>query len=75
MLAPSDKFRCIECGKPFGMPGFAYHHGNPDDGPAYFSDRGVLCSAQCSLTHYRKRRADGTAQAQPARNPMTGDFG
>lgn len=75
MLAPADKFRCIECGKPFSMAGFAYYHGDPDLGPAYFSDRGVLCSAKCSLVHVRKRHADGTMPVQPARNPMTGELG
>lgn len=72
MLARPETYRCIECGLAFGGPSFAYYHGDIDNGPAYWSDRGVLCSPKCSLVHFEKRRADGTLPTQPAVNPMTG---
>ncbi|MGB3501927.1 MAG: hypothetical protein WBA44_09905 [Mesorhizobium sp.] len=75
MLAPNDNFRCIECGKSQSFPGFAFYHGEPELGPAYYSDRGVLCSPACSLAHFSKRRAEGTMPQMPVKNPITGEFG
>lgn len=75
MLARPGKFACIECGLPFGSEGFAYYHGEFSRGPAYYTDRGVLCSVACSLAHHEKRRAAGTLPAAPPRNPMDGYFG
>ena len=37
------------------------YHGDKGRGPAYYTDRGVLCSARCSLGHHRKRLAAATA--------------
>ena len=70
MLARPEKHRCVECGTPFGALGFSYYHGNIDNGPAYWSDRGILCSPACSLVHNRKRAAEGTLPDQPAKNPF-----
>lgn len=70
MLARPEHFRCIECGLPFGSPLFCYYEGQIDNGAAYWTDRGVLCSAQCSLTHYLKRGEEGTLPAAPADDPM-----
>lgn len=70
MLARQETPRCIECGLAYGLPGFAYHHGREDDGPAYWVDRGILCSPACSLQHFRKREAEGTLPAAPAPNPF-----
>jgi hypothetical protein len=75
MLARPETYRCIECGLAFGAEGFACYYGDIAQGPAYYTDRGVLCSVACSLAHHRKRAADGTLPSAPARNPMTGDFG
>lgn len=75
MLARPEKFRCIECNLPFGAETFAYYHGEIEMGPAYYTDRGVLCSAKCALTHHEKRRAAGTLPSAPPRNPMDGHFG
>lgn len=75
MLARPEKFACVECGLPFGTEDFAYHGGDISQGPAYYTDRGVLCSAKCSLAHHEKRQAEGTLPTAPARNPMTGYFG
>ena len=75
MLARPETFRCIECGLPFGSPAYSYSHGDIDQGAAYWSDRGVLCSPACSTAHFEKRRADGTLPSQPAPNPMTGRLG
>jgi hypothetical protein len=73
MLARPEKHRCIECGMPFGAATFWYHQGNIDNGPAYWCDRGVLCSPACSLAHYRKREAEGTLPDHPALNPFDSD--
>lgn len=75
MLARPGHFACIECGLPFDSDAFAYYHGDKGRGPAYYTDRGVLCSARCSLGHHRKRLAAGTLPAAPPRNPMDGRFG
>lgn len=70
MLARPETYKCIECGLPFGADGFALHHGTLENGPAYWCDRGVLCSPQCSLAHNRKRAAEGTLPTEPARDPF-----
>jgi hypothetical protein len=41
-----------------------------EEGPAYWTDRGILCSAQCSLAHHGKRRAEGTLPQEPAPDPF-----
>jgi hypothetical protein len=70
MLARPDVYRCVECGLPYRAQGFWYFHGNIENGPAYWSDRGILCSPQCSLAHHRKRMADGTLAERPAPDPF-----
>ncbi len=70
MLARPDAYSCVECGLPFRSPGFWYHEGIMEHGPAYWSDRGVLCSPKCSLTHYRRREAEGSLSSQPAPDPF-----
>ncbi|MFC5584094.1 hypothetical protein ACFPOD_03150 [Nitratireductor kimnyeongensis] len=70
MLARPEKNRCIECGKMFGTPGFAYHEGLIENGPAYWADRGILCSIECSLTHHKKRMAEGTVPEKPVPDPF-----
>ncbi len=74
MLARPGKLNCVECGLPFGAPTFHYYHGDIDNGAAYWSDRGLLCSPQCSLTHFRRRTADGTLPAGPAPDPFEIDL-
>ncbi|WP_137934046.1 hypothetical protein [Mesorhizobium comanense] len=70
MLARPDAYRCIECGLPYRAAGFSYYHGDVANGPAYWSDRGILCSPRCSLAHHRKRTAEGTLQQEPAPDPF-----
>jgi len=70
MLARIDKYQCIECGLAYDEPGFSIHYGRIENGPAYFTDRGVLCSPQCSLAHYRRRADEGTLPAAPPPNPF-----
>jgi hypothetical protein len=70
MLARTQKARCIECGLAYGEPAFWLHGGRIDSGPAYWTDRGVLCSPQCSLAHHRKRQAAGTLPLSPPGNPL-----
>ncbi|MBD0416054.1 hypothetical protein [Oryzicola mucosus] len=79
MLARPDPYACVECGTPFRSDGFHYHEGIVENGPAYWSDRGILCSPQCSLAHHQKRKAEGTLRQTPAPDPfdlssMTQDF-
>lgn len=73
MLARPETRRCIECGLPFGMPGFSYYHGNMEDGPAYWTDRGVLCSSACSLKHFHRRQSEGSLPERPAPDPFESD--
>jgi hypothetical protein len=73
MLARAEKHRCIECSLPFGAETFHYYEGIIDNGPAYWSDRGVLCSPQCSLKHHLKRREEGTLAQTPAPDPFETD--
>jgi hypothetical protein len=70
MLARPEKYKCIECGLPVGAEGFSLHYGRLENGPAYWSDRGVLCSPACSLAHTRRRAAEGTLPDRPAGNPL-----
>ncbi len=70
MLARPEKHRCIECGLAYGEPQFHCHYGILENGPAYWSDRGILCSPTCSLEHHRRRAAEGTLQTEPAPNPF-----
>jgi hypothetical protein len=71
MLAPTvDPYRCIECGLPYRASGFSHYHGEIGNGPAYWSDRGILCSPRCSLAHYRRREAEGTLRREPAPDPF-----
>ncbi len=70
MLERPGKFRCVECGLSFGAAGFHHHHGMVEDGPAYWCDRGVLCSPACSLAHHRRRAAEGTLPDKPAPDPF-----
>lgn len=70
MLARPETRRCIECGTPYEANTFHYWHGDANNGPAYYCDRGILCSPQCSLTHFRRREAEGTLQQLPADDPF-----
>lgn len=74
MLARPEKHRCIECGKALGMPGFTYHQGDIDNGPAYWTDHGILCSIECSLAHHKKRAAEGTLPDKPAPDPFETEY-
>ena len=73
MLARPEKYRCIECGLPYGAEEFALYEGRAENGPAYWCDRGLLCSPECSMTHHLKRRAEGTLPTEQAPNPLEND--
>ena len=68
MLARPETLRCIECGLAYGEPSFCLH--GIESGPAYWTDRGLLCSPQCSLAHHRRRAAEGTLPLVPPPNPF-----
>ncbi|WP_157018265.1 hypothetical protein [Mesorhizobium xinjiangense] len=70
MLARPEKFRCVECGLSMEDERFHFEGGRAEYGPAYWSDRGVLCSPQCSLAHHRRRAAEGTLPLAPAPEPF-----
>jgi hypothetical protein len=70
MLDRSPRPACLECGLPADSPAFAWHAGQRENGPAYWSDRGLLCSPVCATAHVRKRRADGTEMRDPAPAPV-----
>jgi hypothetical protein len=46
------------------------HAGIREHGPAYWSDRGILCSVGCAHKHFRKRKADRTFIAIPLDCPV-----
>lgn len=70
MLARPDIYRCVECGLPYPAEGFSHYEGKIENGPAYWSDRGILCSPRCSMAHHRRREAEGTLPAAPAPDPF-----
>jgi hypothetical protein len=45
-----------------------------EHGPAYYSDKGLLCSAKCSLDHFLKRQSDGDPMLKPAPVPKPENF-
>lgn len=70
MLKRLDPRTCIECGLSYGHTDFAYHAGKAENGPSYWSDRGLLCSAACSTAHYERREKEGDVMKEPAPNPF-----
>lgn len=70
MLARPDAYRCVECGLPYRSDAFHHYHGRIEDGPAYWSDRGILCSPRCSLEHHRRRAREGSLASMPAPDPF-----
>jgi len=65
---------CVECGLPYGHADFGYHAGAIESGPAYWSDRGLLCSHVCSMAHFERREKEGDPMAEPAPDPFEQDF-
>ncbi len=74
MLKKTPTRTCIECGLPYGHPDFGYHAGRIENGPAYWSDRGLLCSHACSTVHFEKRVREGDPMKEPAPNPLEQDW-
>jgi hypothetical protein len=70
MLSRLHHTNCVECGKPYGDPAFTYHAGRIEGGPAYWSDRGLLCSHACAIDHFKRRREAGDPMREPAPNPL-----
>jgi hypothetical protein len=70
MLNRPQKRTCVECGLAYGHPDFTYHAGQVQDGPAYWSDQGLLCSHTCSVAHFVRREKDGTPMTEPAPDPF-----
>lgn len=74
MLKKAQARTCIECGLPYGHPDFTYHAGRTESGPAYWSERGLLCSHACSMAHFEKRVKAGDPMTEPAPNPLEQDW-
>jgi len=70
MLKRFNPRACIECDLPYGHADFAYHAGKSENGPAYWSDRGLLCSVVCSAAHFERREKEGDVMKEPAPNPL-----
>ena len=70
MLARTPRALCVECQKPLGAPGFATGGGRPENGPAYWSDEGLVCSSACAARHVTRRGAEGRPMREPAPNPL-----
>jgi hypothetical protein len=74
MLKKTRARTCIECGLPYDHPDFVYHAGRVQNGPAYWSERGLLCSHACSTAHFEKRVKAGDPMTEPAPNPLEQDW-
>jgi hypothetical protein len=74
MLKRTQARTCIECGLPYGHPDFVYHADRTESGPAYWSERGLLCSHACSTAHFEKRMKAGDPMTEPAPNPLEQDW-
>lgn len=74
MLNRLNSRACVECGLPYGHTDFAYHAGKIENGPSYWSDRGLLCSVTCSTAHYERREKEGDPMREPAPNPLERGF-
>lgn len=74
MLDKTPLRACVECGKPYGHAEFTHHSGRPENGPAYWSDRGLLCSHACSTAHFVRREKEGDPMKEPAPNPLERGF-
>ena len=70
MLTRLHHTSCVECGKPYGDPAFTYEAGRIENGAAYWSDRGLLCSPPCAIEHFKRRRTAGDPMRDPAPNPL-----
>ena len=69
MLTRTPQDLCVQCSKTYGAAGWVFHHGRPDDGSAYWCDRGLLCSPACATAHFKLRVAEGTVPNAPAPEP------
>jgi len=74
MLKRTQARTCIECGLPYGHSDFVYHAGRTESGPAYWSERGLLCSHACSTAHFERRLKEGDPMKEPAPNPLEQDW-
>jgi hypothetical protein len=74
MLTKTQPRVCNECGLPYGHASFSYHYGQIGNGPAYWSDRGLLCSHACSMAHFERREKQGDPMREPAPNPLEQDW-
>jgi hypothetical protein len=74
MLKRTQARTCIECGLPYDHPDFVHHAGRVENGPAYWSERGLLCSHACSTAHFEKRVKAGDPMTEPAPNPLEQDW-
>jgi hypothetical protein len=65
---------CVECGLPYGHTDFTYQSGKAENGPAYWSDEGLLCSYACSTAHFVRREKEGNPMREPAPDPFEGSL-
>lgn len=72
MLWTNARRACVECGKLADAEGFRQHKGRRRNGPAYWSDEGLICSPACATSHFAKRRAQGREMREPAPAPGVG---
>jgi len=74
MLQRTQPRTCIECGLAYGHSDFSYHYGRIENGPSYWSDRGLLCSHACSTAHFERRSREGDPMKEPSPNPLEQDW-
>jgi hypothetical protein len=70
MLTRSPLPSCIECARPMSDAAFGFHQGRRENGPAYWSDEGVICSPACAAAHFSRRRIEGREMQKPADEPI-----
>lgn len=72
MLRLNAARACVECGKLKDAEGFDFEKGRRANGPAYWSDDGLICSAACAVSHVARRRGEAREMREPSPAPGVG---
>lgn len=72
MLRMNSRRGCVECGKLMDAESFDFHYGLRANGPAYWSDEGLICSPVCATSHFKRRKGENREMREPAPAPGVG---